>query len=427
VVNSYQVRTMSTESVASVTELGSQVAAVLSAEPATLADPWPVWRTLRETGPVVRAAGAYWITRYDDARAAFQNTAALSADATRRGSRAEQLRAAMTEPQRAAFDEINQFAGLMVVNTDGTVHDRLRTAAVRAFTPARIGYLKDAAARYAEHLVDQFSPQASVDLMTLAYQIPLMVIGDLLGVPTADREQIKQWSNSWFRYRHVTDDRILISAQAGRDFRSYVQGLAETHRRNPRPGLISDLVGAEKDEQLTADELAAMFFVLLFAGHETTTNLIGSGLLELLGDRAEWEKLRLSPDLASNAVEELLRLVTPVQWSERYATNDLEVSGVSIPAGDSVFIAIAAANRDPDTFDDPDRLDITREAARKHLSFAFGSHFCLGANLAKLEATVVLQTLVRRFPDLELASGSVEWHGPALLRGLQELPVSLGM
>jgi cytochrome P450 len=189
---------------------------------------------------------------------------------------------------------------------------------------------------------------------------------------------------------------------------------------------VTALMQAQEGDRLADQELTAMFVVLLFAGHETTTNLIGIGLVELLRHRDQWERLCADPSLAASATEELLRWVTPVQWLGRVVTEPFELEGVRLERGQSVFPILAAANRDPEAFADPNRLDITRPDARNHLALGFGPHFCIGNALARLEGTVAFGTLARRFPELELAEDELGWRGNAMLRGLTALPVRLG-
>jgi cytochrome P450 len=405
--------------------LRSDVTAFLGADAALMADPWPMWEAVRHAGPVFEAAGMYWVTGFETGRTLLQDPVRLSSDANRRGSRNLELRSSMTAAQRSAFDEINDFAAMFVVKTDGEQHDRLRRIAQRSFTPARIAALQAATGRYVDAMLTSIAEQDEPDFMQLAYRVPLMIIGDLLGVPDEDRELIKDWSTAWFQFRHLPDDRILTSAQAGRDFLAYVKAMIDDHRRHDSGGLIADLLNAERDDRLASEELAAMFFVLLFAGHETTTNLIGTGMLELIRHPDQWQALVDDPSLMSNAVEELLRFVTPVQWSDRLAQVDIEIEGMTIPAESSVAIALACANRDPSVFTHPDMLDVRREDARRHLSFAFGPHFCLGAHLARLEAEIAFRAVAARFPDIALRTDDLRWRGAALLRGIAALPVVL--
>jgi cytochrome P450 len=254
-----------------------------------------------------------------------------------------------------------------------------------------------------------------------------MIIADLLGVPPADREQIHRWSDTIGRNRGGTEPGPLMDAHAAMlEFHAYVEAMLVEHRGRPVGGLVSSLVDAEQQESLTAKELAVMFQMLLFAGHETTTNLIGSGLLALLSNPCEWRALHAHPELVPNAVEELLRYVTPVQHSSRVALVDVEIAGTAIRAGTTVRLLTAAANRDPEVFVDPDRLDVRRENARDHLALGFGLHFCLGASLARLEGALALGRIAERFPELELATDDLHWTGSATLRRLESLPVSLG-
>jgi cytochrome P450 len=210
------------------------------------------------------------------------------------------------------------------------------------------------------------------------------------------------------------------------EFRTYLDETLDEHRRtHDRSGLLAALMDAEGD-QLTSEELAANFVMLLLAGHETTTNLIGIGLFELLRHPDQWQALRDAPERVPSAVEELLRFVTPVQWVVRVPADDFEHGGVAIPQGQLVFLLLAAANRDPTAFSDPERLDITRSDETRHLAFGLGPHFCLGTSLARLEGRIAFEALVSRFPAMELAADNLRWRGNARLRGLESLPIALG-
>jgi cytochrome P450 len=261
----------------------------------------------------------------------------------------------------------------------------------------------------------------------LAYRLPLMIICDMLGVPAHDRERIHEWSGLLGRNRGGDDPQVLMAAHAAmEEFRAYVGELLVPLRKERGTDLLSDLLGAEDDEQLSQEELTAMFVVLLFAGHETTTNLIGNGLLMLLEHRDQWERLCAEPQLMGNAVEELLRIISPVQWQFRLTTQPMTLRGVELPAGQTVYAVAASANRDPEVFSEPDVLDVGRENAKAHIALGFGTHFCLGNALARLEGQVVLELLTERYPHIELASSDLHWRGNAMLRGLAELPVHYG-
>ena len=403
-----------------------RVQILVAGDPAALADPYPVWNMLREAAPVVQVGPTYFVTRYREAKAVLRDSARFSSDSNRKGSRAEHLRSQLTDELRPVFDQMWDFQALFMVACDGEQHDRLRRIAHRAYTPRRIMELQERCSGYVDDFSSQLEAGDTDDLMQLAYQVPLMIIGDLLGVPQEDRQKVKDWSNTWGSNRGRTDERLLQAWEAMQEFRAYVEDMIEQHREAPgATDLVSALIGAEHEERLTHEELAATFFVLLFAGHETTTNLISIGTLELLRNPEQWQLVCGDPELTGSAVEELVRYVSPVQWIHRLALEDVEFDGVTIPQGATVFISLPAANRDPSVFDHPDRLDIRRPNAGQHLGFGFGEHYCLGVSLAKLEATTAIATLSRRFPRLELATApdALEWTGHAQLRALASLPV----
>jgi cytochrome P450 len=404
-----------------------RVTTLVAGDPAALADPYPVWNMLREAGPVVQVDPTFFVTRYATAKAVLRDSARFSSDSNRRGTRADHLRSQLSDDLLPIFNAMWDFQALFMVACDGEQHDRLRRIAHRAFTPRRIMDLQQRADLYVDRFASQLGDAGEGDLMQLAYQVPLMIIGDLLGVPQEDREQVKEWSNVWGSNRGRTDERLRDAWAAMQDFRRYVDRMIERHRDEPDANdLVSALIGAEHDERLTHEEVAATFFVLLFAGHETTTNLISIGTLELLRHPEQWQLLCSDPEgLVANATEELLRFVSPVQWSHRLAVEDVELDGTTIPAGSTVFVSLPAANRDPEVFDDPERLDITRGNAGQHLGFGFGEHYCLGVSLAKLEATAALRALASRYPGLSPAVSPDElaWTGHAQLRALAALPV----
>ena len=255
-----------------------------------------------------------------------------------------------------------------------------------------------------------------------------MIIGDLLGVPREDQELIHDWTDALARNQHNVESGPLIAAHAGMtEFRSYIEAMIADHRRSPnathRAGTFMDAVDAGR---LTADELTAMFALLLAGGHETTTNLIGIGLLELLRNRSQWDALCADPSLTPRAVEELLRWVSPAQFALRLPVVDVDIAGTLVPAGQAVFVLTAGANRDPDAFVDAETLDLRRQDCDRHIAFGFGQHFCIGNALARLEGEVAFSTLARRFPDMELASDAIRIRGSSLLRTLVNLPVRLG-
>jgi cytochrome P450 len=412
---------------ASGTDLDARLARLFASDPAAMAAPEPVWRALREAHRVHRHAEVLLVTRYDDIRAIHRD-----ARATRRGfaegTRAMAIRRGLPPDAQAAFDAIAAFQGLQVSRTDGERHERLRRIAHRAFTPRAIAAMRESITRYRDELLAPPPPGSEWDLMPFAYRLPLLVICEMLGVPDrAEREAIRGWGNRIAAHLGSTDAALVLDAHAAiLEFRAFVGTIIERHRADPAGSsdLVAALLDAEQDERLSDDELAAMFVVLLFAGHETTTNLISIGLVDLLGHPEQWRRLR-EDDVAENAVEELLRRVTPVQWEQRLVMEEMEVGDVAVPPGQTVLTMLAGANRDPEVFDRPEDLDVGREDARRHLSFGHGPHFCLGASLARLEARLAFEGLAERYPDMRLAVPAAElrFQGNAMMRQLAALPV----
>ena len=414
---------------ASARSLDDDLAAIINSRPEGLADPFPVWRRLLEEDPVHAHGPLIVVASHRHVKALIRDSVRLSNSTMTSGTRAEAIMRGLSDEQRSAHLEVSAFESLYLSRSDGNQHRRLRNAAHQAFTPRRIAEMQRAVVRYTDAMISASMIGGVVDLMpTLAYQLPLMVIVDMLGVPETDRESIHVWSNVLGRNRGGDDPTALMEAHgAMAEFRHYVEEVVLPERRR-RPGtdLVSALMEAHDGERLADHELTAMFVILLFAGHETTTNLIGNGLVELMRHRDQWDRLCADPSLVVSAVEELLRWVTPVQWLGRVATQAFELEGVQIEAGQTVFPVLAAANRDPEAFAEPERFDIARSDAKNHLALGFGPHFCIGNALARLEGAVAFATLARRFPELELAEEELEWRGNAMLRGLKALPVTLG-
>jgi cytochrome P450 len=408
-------------------DIDERLRLLLASDPEALVDPFPLYAELREQHPVHRAGPIVLVSRYEDVRALLRDQARFSKGARREGSLADDVRSRLTGADLDAFEEVTAFEALYVSRVDGAEHERLRRIAHRAFTPRRIAELEAATRRYVELLLDEAAARGDVvDLMPFAYQLPLMIICDLLGVPHADRELINHWSGTLGRNRGGTELEPLRAAHVAlREFRAYIDEMLAEHRRRPATDLVAALIDAEDGDVLSTDELAAMFVVLLFAGHETTTNLISIGLRELQRVPVEWRRLCADPGLAAAATEELLRWVTPVQSVNRLALEDVEVGGTTVRAGEAVYLMLAAANRDPRAFQSPERLDVTRPDRGKHVSLGYGIHFCLGASLARLEGAAAFGALARRFPGLELAGDEPGFTGNAQLRRLDALPVCL--
>ena len=414
-------------SAAGTASLDRDLARIFASDPEAMADPFPLWGRLRESHRVYRHEHTVLISRYEDIKELHRDSEHGSRRGFFEGTRAEAIRHALTPEAQASFDELAAFQGLQVSRTEGDAHERLRRIAHRAFTPRRIAALRELIETYCDELLAPVLAADETDLMPFAYGLPLMVISDILGVPDEEqRNQVRQWGNRIAAHLGSTDSAVVIDAhRAILEFRAYVDDVIARHRGGAGVGLAATLLDAEQEERLTEDELAAMFVVLLFAGHETTTNLISIGLVELLRNRDQWSLLCAEPALAPAAVEELLRWVTPVQWEQRLIVGDLDLAGTRLARGQTVLTMLAGANRDPAVFARAGELDIGRDDARKHLSFGHGPHFCLGASLARLEGEIAFAALARRMPDVALAVDPAElrFQGTAMMRQLRELPI----
>jgi cytochrome P450 len=410
--------------------LAERLTALFSSDPEAMADPYAIFNELRETARLYEHGPVLLLSSYEDVRQMARENVRLSNNAGVTGTRAQQVRAALSGEHREAFDVVSAIESNFVSRSDGEKHARLRRIMARAFTPRRIEELRALVERYTAEILEPMNDGETVDIAPLAYGLPLMLVCDMLGVPPGDRETIRRWSIAIARNRHGVEVGPLMDAYAAHmEFRAYVHEMVERHRRSPGSAgdLVASMLDAEHDERMTEDELHATFVVLLFAGHETTTNLIGIGLKDLLSHPDQWRRLTADPrGRIENTIEELLRFVSPVQWLVRVAVEDVELGGGRIPAGHTVIGVLAAANRDPAAFRDPDVLDVGREEARQHLSLGFGPHFCIGSSLARLEGEVAIRTLAERFPAMELATDTFAWSGSANMRHVVSVPVRLG-
>ncbi|MFF4651266.1 cytochrome P450 [Streptomyces sp. NPDC001380] len=397
------------------------------------ADPYPAYAWLREHAPVHRTTlpsgvDAWLVTRYADARQALAD-ARLSKDPAHHSEQAHRSGRVGIPGERSA-DLMTH-----LLNIDPPDHTRLRRLVSKAFTPRRVAEFEPRVQQLTDRLIDSFAARGSADLIhEFAFPLPIYAICDLLGVPAEDQDDFRDWAGMMIR--HGGGPRGGV-ARAVKRMRTYLAELIHRKRAaltaEPQPGedLISGLIRAsDHGEHLTENEAAAMAFILLFAGFETTVNLIGNGTYALLrnpGQRALLQASLRAGDTAllAGAVEELLRYDGPVELATwRFATAPLTIGGTAIPAGDPVLVVLAAADRDPARFDGPDTLDLARRD-NPHLGFGHGIHYCLGAPLARLEAQAALAALLTRLPDLGLAAApdDLRWRGGLIMRGLRELPV----
>jgi cytochrome P450 len=317
--------------------------------------------------------------------------------------------------------------GMMLVKDDPD-HARLRGLVNKAFTPRVVAELRPRVQAIADELLDAAEARGELDAIEdLGMPLPIIVIAELLGVPLEDRAQLKRWSDRLVTFLDGTirDKGLAEAAAACVEMRVYMDGVFAERRAAPRDDLISRLLAArEVEDKLSDDELFGTVALVLAAGHETTTNLIGNGLYTFLRHPAELARLRAHPELAASAVEEVLRFEGPVTMTSRNPIADYEIGGHVVPKGDELAVILCAANRDPEVFSDPDRFDVARNDTR-HLAFGFGAHFCLGAALARLEGQIALASAVARFPGMKLADEAPTWKPGIVLRGLHALNIRL--
>ncbi len=391
------------------------------------ADPYPAYAWLREHAPVHRTrlpsgVEAWLVTRYGDARQAL-------ADARLSKNPAHHDEPSHARGRTGIPGERKAELMTHLLNIDPPDHTRLRRLVSKAFTPRRVAAFEPRVQQLTDRLVDGFAARGEADLIgEFAFPLPIYAICDMLGVPAEDQDDFRDWAGMMIRHGGAPRGGV---ARAVKKMRSYLADLIHRKRASPGDDLISGLIRAsDHGEHLTENEAAAMAFILLFAGFETTVNLIGNGMLALLTHPEQRDRLQRSlaagePDLLATGVEELLRYDGPVELATwRFATQPLTIGGQHIAAGDPVLVVLAAADRDPGQFVAPDLLDLGR-ADNQHLGYGHGIHYCLGAPLARLEGRTALATLLRRLPDLHLGVPPEELRrrGGLIMRGLRTLPV----
>ncbi len=360
-------------------------------------DPWPVYRSFREQAPIISVPE--WdeliCLRWADCERILRD-ASFSSNVSHR---------------RLAHPEVTFDLDLpsVLLFLDPPDHTRLRRLVSSAFTPRTVERLRSHVAELVDGMLAEVDPHGFELIESIAYPLPVTVICELLGVPTSDRHLFGPWSSDASRLLDgdLTEEVINKGLLAAMQLLGYLNQLFDERRAAPQDDLVSALIAAEEEgDRLSEVELGAIVMLLFVAGHETTMNLIGNGAVALLRNPAQWDRLVAEPDLAQNAVEELLRYDGPVHATQRIATQDAEVGGVRVEKGQGVICHLAAANRDPARFEQPDALDIGRRDVQ-HLTFSHGIHYCLGAALARLEGQEAFTALARRFPGLTLAEEPV--------------------
>jgi cytochrome P450 PksS len=386
------------------------------------ADPWPVLSRLRAEGPIakVRAGrrAAWLITSYSDAVAALKDPALLK----------DKSRAVGAPGMPRWLPASARALGRNMLDLDDPDHRRLRKLVQPAFSPRLMERLRDRVAMLCTQLLDTISDRGSFDLIAdYAAPVPTTIIAELLGIPAEDRLRFRGWTEK-IVIADTSEWAMLRALPSIWAFVRYLKALIEEKRRNPGDDVITGLLAAEAEgDRLSADEVMAMAFLLLVAGHETTVNLIGNGILALTEEPSQYERLRGDPQLAPSTVEEVLRFSGPLMIStERYAGADMSLAGVEVLRGSLVYVSLASANRDDKAFPDADRFDIGR-SPNSHLAFGDGRHFCLGSALARMEGELAVGAFVRRFREVRLATEPrhLQWKGGVTLRGLKSLPVQV--
>ena len=392
------------------------------------ANAYATFAQMRENDPVFCQPGLdgetpiWWVTRYEDAEVVLLDDERFVRDP----------RLAFPPDRLAAFEaefpEALEWVEGHMLNRDGGDHRRLRRLVSKAFTPRMIERLRPRIQEIADDLLDPVVAAGEMELVsTFAFPLPITVIAELLGVPAADRDQFREWSDAFVRPALDPDEQARFM-ESMTQFVVYLQTLFETRRSDPGEDLVSALVAVEDGgDTLSPQELSSMVSLLIVAGHETTVSLIGNAIVALLTHPEQRALIEGDPSLLPRAVEELIRYDGPVERTlNRWAAEDVELGGQTIRRGESVIVILGAADHDTERFEAPDELDLTAERDARHLGFGRGSHFCLGAPLARLEAEIALGTLLRRLPGLRLAISPEElrWRPVPLFRSLVELPVA---
>jgi cytochrome P450 len=402
--------------------LATEIDAAL-ADPSFVEDPYPVFRRLREEDPIHWSPSwAMWlVTRFDDV-AAITRDPILFSNAGRVAGRM----ASFSTSEQGELAPFRSHFAAGLIDSDPPSHTRLRSLVVRAFTPRVVEAMRPRISDLVEDLLRPHRAVGRLDVVRdFAYPLPAIVIAEILGLPAGDRAQFKHWADVISRFYGSHGEERLAAARAGQEAvseaRAWLAGLAAERRRRPGEDLLSRLVAQEDGGGLSEDELLATCVTLMIAGHETTTSFIGVGLNSLLRHPYELVRFRHTPEIRRAGLEELLRYESPAQKNARVVQAETTLDGRRIRAGELVLLLNGAANRDPAAFTEPDRLILDR-ANERHLAFGMGIHFCAGAGLARLEASIALPVLAR-LPGLRLSQEPPHWQPNTNLRALESLVV----
>ncbi len=406
-------------------DIPTTLAQLFAGTAAQIADPYPFYRRLRTEAPAIRVGPVVAVSRYADVVAALRDTETYSS-ARLSGSRVRNLREKTPAEQSPLLEDLISHEALYMNETDQPDHTRLRSIANFAFTPRRVKALRAQVQELIDQLLDAALVGGDFDLVqALAYPLPYRVICTLLGASTDREEDIRAWSAEIGRAIGTDYSNVDAAHHALDSFRAYLGELIEDHRANPRDDLLHALTAAEsEDARLTKAELESMFVLLFFAGHETTTNLIGNSVVALCRNPDQAAVLRADPQLIGASVEEFLRYCNSVQFIHRTSTAPVRIAGLDVAPGETVRLMIGSANRDATVFDRAEELDVRRPKDPRHIGFGHGIHTCLGAWLARMEIELVLTTLLTRFRSMA-TSEPVHMRPNLMLSGPETLPMRL--
>lgn len=381
-------------------------------DPVVRENPHPTYARLRAEAPVFRveSLGLSAISRYEDVLTILKDPGAFSSRAMRD----------LFASGATVIGDDAELTGETMIGTDPPVHTRLRKIVNRAFTPSRVAALEPRIRQVTDQLIGAFEARGECELLAdLAIPLPVTIIGEILGVGAKRREDFKRWSDDFLLLAtgRPTPEQQESIRRTDEELGQWIDEVVEARRAHPKDDLISALVAAEASEEvMTSEEVGNLIVILLVAGNETTTNLIANSVLALLDHPDQLAILRDDPGLLPGAVEELLRYTSPVQLTLRRTTRDVELPGGKLTENEVVAVLLASANRDERQFPQPDRLDVRRDA-RSHVAFGFGTHFCVGANLARLEGRVALEALLGRLRELERIEEQIEYTPSLIVRG----------
>ncbi len=393
--------------------------------PGYFSDPYAQYAALRESSPLYldRLSNAYLITRYTDVHR-------LARDRSLTVGPARATATPVIEAEAARDGSSGGMNHRMMLRQDGADHSRLRNLVARAFTPKAISVWRERTESVVNRTLSELAERETVDVVAdFAAVLPAKIISEMLGMPVADTGQLSRWSQAMTKTLDPlnTPREEAESIEATKNMASYIDSVVSDKRARPDTDILTSLIDAEvAGDRLSRQELVAQVMLLYMAGYENGLNLVGNGLVHLFEFPDQLDRMRTDASLDANAIEEIIRFDSPIQFTRRVCAEPLEIGGVTAPAGSLLFLALGAANRDPEQWgDSADVLDLARPRANEHASFGGGPHHCLGSSLARLEAKVALPQLVRRFPHMEPAYGAPAWGARMIVRGVERLPVRL--